>query len=120
MSGNDNPVLVYTTCPSMEVAEALAGLAVDCGLAACANILPSMRSIYVWQGVRHTDDEVVMLLKTVQACVPKLIVTLEEAHPYDTPAILVLPTEGGSRSFIAWIEAQTSAGAASASGEHLE
>jgi len=38
---------------------------------------------------------------------------VKEMHPYDTPAILVLPVEGGEAGYLAWMMAETEAGAAS-------
>lgn len=39
-------VFVYVTAPSQDVAEEIATAAVDARLAACANMLPGMQSIY--------------------------------------------------------------------------
>ena len=108
MKPNDKPVLVYVTCPSLDVARTIGGQAVERRLAACANILPQMQSIYVWQGALHQDDEVVLLLKTRQACADAVTALVEREHPYDTPAVLVLPVEGGSGPFLAWIAEETS------------
>ena len=58
VNAHDNPVLVYTTCPSKEVAKRIGGELVRSRLAACANILPAMQSIYIWQDELHEDDEV--------------------------------------------------------------
>jgi periplasmic divalent cation tolerance protein len=107
MSENDNPILVYTTCPSMEVAESIGGELVERKLAACANILPGMRSVYVWEGKRRSDDEVVMLLKTRRARTGELMAELERLHPYETPAILLLSVETTSPAFAKWIVEET-------------
>ena len=64
MQENDKAVLVYTTFPSLEAAEEIGTALVDAGLAACVNILPGMVSIYVWNGARNRDTEVVMIIKT--------------------------------------------------------
>jgi periplasmic divalent cation tolerance protein len=107
VNAHDNPVLVYTTCPSKEVAKRIGGELVRNRLAACANILPAMQSIYVWQGQLHDDDEVVMLLKTSRAHADRIVGEIERLHPYDTPAVLIIPVDGGSRPFIDWIGANT-------------
>lgn len=107
MSGNDNPILVYTTCPSMEAAERLGGELVEGKLAACANIIPGMRAIYVWQGERQSEQEVVVLLKTTQARRDELMAEIERLHPYDTPAVLVLAVDAVSAGFGNWIAEQT-------------
>ncbi len=100
-------VLVYATCPSIDEARRIGGVLVDRGLVACANILPGMTSIYVWQGKRHEDSEAVLILKTRAALADRVVAEAKALHPYDNPAVVVLPVNGGSAEFLAWIDAQT-------------
>ena len=76
-------------CPfaSEAAARAAAGTLLDEGLIACANILPQVRSLYVWNGERGEAAEVGVLFKTNPALLAKAIARLEAIHPYDTPAI---------------------------------
>jgi periplasmic divalent cation tolerance protein len=104
---NDKPVLVYSTFPSVEAAETAGAVLVDGGLAACVNILPGMISIYVWQDARHRDSEAVMIIKTQSRLADAAIAEARRLHPYTNPAFLVLPVEGGSADFLAWIAEQT-------------
>jgi len=99
--------LVYVTAPSLAEAESLARLAVEGRLAACANILPAMRSLYWWQGRLEAADEAVLLLKTTEALVPALTKALTEAHSYDCPCVVALPIASGNPDFLRWIEAET-------------
>ena len=99
--------LVYVTAPSLAEAESLARLAVERRLAACANILPAMRSLYWWQGVLEQADEVVLLLKTTEAQAGELTRTIAEAHSYDCPCVVVLPIEGGHPAFLQWLADET-------------
>ena len=107
MQENDKAVLVYTTFPSAEEGEAVGGILVDAGLAACVNILPVMTSIYIWKGERNRDSEAVMIVKTRSALANRVMAEIKARHPYKTPALLVLPVEGGSADYLAWIAAQT-------------
>ena len=100
-------VLIYATCPSLAEAERIGGRLVDAGLAACVNILPGMVSIYVWQGQRHRDSEVVLIVKTRATLGTQVVAAIRALHPCDTPAILELPVLSGNEDFLAWIEAQT-------------
>lgn len=100
-------VLVYSTAPSRNVAEEIGRALVEEGLAACVNIVPGMVSIYRWEGTLHTDDEVVLLAKTRLANAARVIAAIRERHPYEIPAIVVLPVAGGSRAFLDWIDAET-------------
>jgi periplasmic divalent cation tolerance protein len=99
--------LVYVTAPSLAEAESLARLAVTRRLAACANILPGMRSLYWWQGTLEQADEVVLLLKTTAALAGELTQALAQAHSYDCPCVVVLPILGGHPAFLGWIADET-------------
>lgn len=89
--------LLYTTVSNESEANKLAQLALDRKLAACVNIIPSGRSIYLWKGKIENNPECYMLFKTLPENIESLKILLLEHHPYDTPAL------------IHW-DAQTSAG----------
>ena len=105
--GSPTARLVYVTAPSLAEAESLARLAVTQRLAACANILPGMRSLYWWQGRLEQADEVVLLLKTTADKADELVQALASAHSYECPCVVLLPIEGGHRGFLDWIAAET-------------
>lgn len=100
-------MLVYVTAPSMEEAEGLARLAVEARLAACANILPGMRSLYWWQGRLEQAEETLLMLKTTEALVPALTRALTAAHSYDCPCVVALPIATGNPDFLRWIADET-------------
>lgn len=109
MQANNKLILIYATFPSLEDAERIGGELVDCGLAACVNIIPSMTSIYIWKDKRQRDSECVAIIKTRGALADPVMARVRSLHPYDTPALVVLPIEGGSDKFLRWIEDQTAA-----------
>lgn len=109
MQENDKAVLIYATFPSLETAETEGATLVDAGLAACVNILPAMVSIYIWDGARHRDAEVVMIIKTRRSLADTVVGEVRSRHPYENPAVLVLPVEGGSSAYLAWLLGQTEA-----------
>jgi periplasmic divalent cation tolerance protein len=80
-------------------------------LAACVNILPGMTSIYRWEGKIACDSEVVMIIKTRQSLAEPGIAAVRQQHPYTNPALLVLPVEGGSGDYLAWLLEETAASA---------
>ncbi|MFM9939598.1 MAG: divalent-cation tolerance protein CutA [Hyphomicrobiaceae bacterium] len=100
-------VVIYATCPSPAVAEAIAGDLLARRLIACANILPGMTALYVWEGKLSRDHETVMILKTTALLAPSAIAAAKVLHPYTNPAFVVLPVAGGSNEFLAWISEVT-------------
>ena len=112
MQENDKPVLVYSTFPSGEVAETVGRQLVEQRLAACVNILPGMTSIYRWQGKIERDSEVVMIIKTRASLAEAVMGAVKTKHPYDNPALLVLPVEAGGALYVDWLFAETEQGEA--------
>jgi periplasmic divalent cation tolerance protein len=100
-------VLVYVTAPSRDVAKTIAHTLVNERLAACANILDGMISVYRWQGAIEEAREAVLILKTRRELADRVVARVKSLHPYEVPAILVLPVEGGSQPFLDWIRTET-------------
>lgn len=97
--------LIYSTWPDSKTAEAAAAKVVEAGLAACANILPGMTSVFLWEGKSAREVECAMILKTSAAAAPALIAALAEDHPYELPALVALDLDEAASSapFLAWI-----------------
>jgi len=106
---NDKPVLIYSTFPSADAAEKTGGQLVDLRLAACVNIIPKMTSIYRWEGERQRDCEAVMIIKTCKRCVDEVMAHVKGGHAYSNPALLVIPVEGGTADYLAWVAAAVAA-----------
>src|SRR5688572_20637560 len=60
----ERAVFVYTTWGSTVEAEQAGRALVERRLAACVNILPSMVSLYWWEGKIERGEEAVMIVKT--------------------------------------------------------
>jgi len=94
-------------CPFADESSAAAAATqlLDEGLVACANILPPMRSLYVWQGERGEALEVGALFKTDAALLDRATARLAEIHPYDTPAVLGWRADTAARPTAEWLRA---------------
>lgn len=102
-------VVVLTTMPAAgDAARTLARTVVAERLAACANLLPPMLSIYRWEGQVQEDEERQVVMKTSRNRVPALLERIRALHPYDVPELLVLPVVDGSDAYLDWIRAATS------------
>lgn len=102
-------ILLYTTLPDQEHAEALARNLVRERLAACANILPAGTSIYEWKGELCQDQEVIMLVKTVAEKKSQCRQAIADQHPYDVPCILTFAESEANGPFAQWLREQTQA-----------
>jgi periplasmic divalent cation tolerance protein len=98
---------VYVTAADAAEAKSLGKRLVEARLAACANVIDSMTSIYRWEGQLNEDSEAVLILKTQADLVDRLTAMLLELHSYDRPCVVALPVIGGSSQFIDWIGAET-------------
>ncbi len=96
-------LVVLTTAPDTAVARAIASRVVDERLAACANIVPGVTSIYRWKGEVHEDDEVLVVFKTIPAGFIALRDRIVALHPYDVPEVLALPAPDGSTDYVRWV-----------------
>ena len=100
-------LLVFTTLPTADAAAEVAKILVGEKLAACANILPALRSIYRWQGQVQDESEVLVLLKTQRVHYARLKARILELHPYDVPEVLAIPVEQGHAAYLDWIARET-------------
>ncbi len=96
-------VMVYTTFPSLETAESVGQTLIARKLAGCINILPGMVSIYAWQGAVERAEEAVLIAKTASGRAAACMAAIIAEHPYETPAVLLLPVAAGSAAYLDWI-----------------
>lgn len=96
-------LVVLTTCPAAEAAEALAEQIVEARLAACVQVLPRMTSIYVWEGETQRESEYLLLIKTVAGKWDELSAFITANHGYDVPEIVAIDTEKVSEPYRAWL-----------------
>ena len=96
-------VLVHCSCAADGSADRIAARLVEERLAACVSQLPGMRSTYRWQGETHTDDEVLLLIKTTRERYPALAARLLELHPYELPEILAVDVSAAHLPYAAWV-----------------
>jgi periplasmic divalent cation tolerance protein len=96
-------LVVLSTFPDAEKAAQVARVLVDEQLAACVNLVPSVRSIYRWQGAVQDEAEVLALIKTTAERHAALAARLAALHPYDVPEILALPVAAVHPPYLAWL-----------------
>lgn len=99
--------LLYVTAPNEAEASSLAEVIVGERLAACANILPGMKSVYWWQGTMEQGSECIVILKTRADLVAAATKRVQELHSYSVPCILELEVTSGNAAYINWLKQET-------------
>ncbi len=99
--------MIYITTPSPQEALRIGRAVVADRLAACANVLPGITSVYRWQGEVQEDGETALILKTRSDLVERLTTRVKELHSYDCPCVVALSIAGGNPDFLQWIAEET-------------
>ena len=103
-------LLCFCTCPDLESAQRIADMLVEERLAACASVLPGLRSVYRWQGAIERADEVLLLIKTTRERIEPLTARVASLHPYELPEVVAVEVAGGLAAYLDWVEEQTRTG----------
>lgn len=96
--------LVLCSCPDEETAVNIAENIVAQCLAACVNVMPSVYSIYHWQGNVESAKENMLLIKTTSGKYASLEKVILSLHPYEMPEIIALDISSGLPEYLKWIE----------------
>lgn len=95
--------VVLTTAGSRDEAAKIGRELVERRLAACVNVMGPVASTYRWKGAVESAEEWLLLIKTTSAAAAKVESAIRKLHSYELPECVVLPIEGGSEEYLAWI-----------------
>lgn len=99
--------LLYVTCGSLAEAEEIARTVIGEKLAACANIIDGMKSIYRWEGRVEEGQEVLLLLKTQSARIEALGARVQDLHSFEIPCVVEVPLGSGNADYLDWISRES-------------
>ncbi|MEO8043702.1 MAG: divalent-cation tolerance protein CutA [Spartobacteria bacterium] len=99
----DEVLLVLSTFPDAATARRIGRQLVEEKCAACANLLPSVESIYWWEGKVENGNETLVLFKTTPDRYEALETTLRQLHPYEVPEIIAFRVEQGLPEYLRWV-----------------
>jgi periplasmic divalent cation tolerance protein len=99
----DQVLLAISTFPDAETANRIAQTLVGEKLAACANIIPAVHSIYRWKGKVETAGEVVVFFKTTENRLAAFEEKLRSLHPYEVPELIGIKIDSGSPDYLRWM-----------------
>ena len=100
---NDTILIVFCTTSGEEEANLIARTLLQKNLAACCNIVPAIKSIYLWQGEIQESGESLMIIKTTQKVYEQLEKEIKMIHSYSVPEIIATKVETGSPAYFDWI-----------------
>ena len=103
----DKYVVVLCTVDKFESAKNIAKMIVEEHLAACANIMQGVSSIYHWKGEVVEDRECLLIMKTKATLFEALKNKILEIHPYEVPEIISLNIDNGFDKYLDWIKDNT-------------
>ena len=96
-------LLAVNTFPDAEVARRISNQLVSERFAACANIFPSVESIYRWKEKIESGNETLVFFKVSENRQSTFQDKLRSLHPYDVPEIIFVPVVGGLPEYLQWV-----------------
>ena len=101
-------VEVTITAPDADWLRQHCATLIDTRLAASANIIPFVESVYRWQGKVHQAAEALASLRTERRLVPAIVDLTRASHPYEIPHVLAKPVDTGNDDYLRWVAAAVS------------
>jgi len=97
-------IMVFITAGSIEEAEKIGKGLVEEKLAACANIVQPVKSIFFWEGKLCEEKEALMIVKSRHELFKPLMDYVKKNHSYKVPEIIAVPIIAGLPDYLAWID----------------
>lgn len=96
-------VFIYIVCPDKKEARRVGRVLLKNRLAACVNIFP-IESFYWWKNKIVQDKEAVLLVKTLKKNFKRIETTVQKAHSYKIPCIVMLPVIKVNQKYFDWLK----------------
>jgi len=101
-------VVIFITCATRGEARRIAKALVAKRLAACANIVPGIESLFRWKGRIDRATEVLVIVKTRAGHFKRVEEEVKRLHSYEVPEIVMIPITEGSAPYLDWIDSSVS------------
>lgn len=100
-------IIVLITASSEDEAAKIGSALVDEHLAACVNIVPGVRSLFFWGGKTQDAPELLLICKSRQPLLERIIARVKSLHSYTVPEVVALAVVGGSEDYLRWLRDAT-------------
>ncbi len=99
-------LVVFVTTGSEKEAKEISHALVQSRLVACVNIIPTVQSIFQWEGVVTEEQESLLVMKTTSEAFRELEAAIKAQHSYSVPEIIAFPVQMGSTDYLSWVRQQ--------------
>jgi len=96
-------VVVLITASSDEEAMKIGRALVEEHLAACANVVSNVRSLFFWDNATRDERETLLICKSRLLLMERIIERVKSLHSYTVPEIIALPIVAGSKDYLEWM-----------------
>jgi len=100
-------LVIFVTAANKKEAEKIASALIKEKLAACVNIIENVNSLFWWQGKVDNAKEALLVIKSRNTLMSKLIKKVKSLHSYEVPEIIALPIVSGDKKYLKWINEST-------------
>jgi periplasmic divalent cation tolerance protein len=100
-------IFAYVTARDREEALRIGRALVEERLAACANVLDGMTSVYRWEGRMEESAEAVLLVKSEAERAQAIVARVRELHSYSVPCVAIWPVPEGNPPYLDWIRKES-------------
>jgi len=100
---SERAALIWCPFGDADSAQKVAAILIEEGLVACANITPTITSVFRYEGTVQCESEAGALFTTTEALLESAIDRLAVLHPYDTPAIVGWCADHAAPATLDWL-----------------
>ncbi len=104
---DDSFVQIQWTCGSLDEARQIARELVQKKWVACAQIIPWIESIFVWNDQLDTSQESKVIFKTRSSCFENVKNFIIQHAKYEVPEIIETPITRGNQEYLEWVVRST-------------
>jgi len=98
---------IVTTGPDRNTIEYIGRRLVEMRLAACAQIVGPIKSIYRWEGKVAEAEEWDCVMKSTKNLYKKMEEAITKLHPYELPEIIATGIEDALPEYAQWVTDET-------------
>ncbi len=98
---------IHWTSGSLDEARKVARYLVQERFVACAQIIPWIESIFMWNNQLDTAQESKVIFKTQATHYDKIKEIIQQNCSYEIPEITIVSLAGGNKEYLAWIKDNT-------------